>query len=210
MELKCLPLLISVVMLASCNTNAVCPKDQEKKTASMNNDIDRLKSSDYDERERAAGSLIERRTKTISDLLEIAKLSDNNNSSKEVFGRWEAAIFLLGELRAEEAVKFLVDNIGFTTPGSLMEDDSEYDGLPSVEALIKIGIPSTERIWANIGMDRLDKKTIQLYVLVLRYIYDAYDQKDLRVLIESRLKKESSDDEKANLKELLGNIGFRR
>jgi len=78
----------------------------------------------------------------------------------------EAAIEILGALRACEAIDFLVDSIEIESPLLVTDRRDPAEGYPSVQALISIGYPSVNSILARCAQEG-DGKRIRLYALVL-------------------------------------------
>ena len=154
-----------------------------------------LTSGRVEERNQAVTAAIRRRHSLISSALQIARESHDGNIT---FGKKERAIRLLGEMRANEAVTFLLDNIGFRppTPDFTLR---EYAGLPCVEALIKIGSQAARRIWEE-RLAKADERTLPLYLLVIKHVWG----RDIcRCLISAKLDSPLSDAAKANLRTAL-------
>lgn len=92
--------------------------------------------------------LMEKRSKVVGTLLSIAKRELKSNPIKAAW-----AIEKLGELKAREAIDFLVNNITFQSPYV----DEPSDLYPAVVALQLIGYPSVEEIvWRSFEQERSD------------------------------------------------------
>ena len=121
--------------------------------------LERLLSNDVNVIEKAKNELITTRKDLIERLIKIVNQKENR-IKREASVR--AAIIVLGEMRAVEAIELLVDNIGFPyvrepysepRPGPLAGSGTIGRGLsgiqktyPGVGALIKIGEPCLRHV----------------------------------------------------------------
>ena len=139
--------------------------------------IARLESDDWEVQEKAAIDIREGYNGTVRDLIRVAEQTTPYKFSFK-FPLWRVpakywAICLLGDLRASEAVRILLDNLTYPNPrycGSSPCDRAVY---PSADSLIEIGTPAvgpvTERL-RGCGEDDLER---HLCVLVLREVLGA-------------------------------------
>ncbi len=125
-----------------------------------------LKSEEALERGKAFGVAARRRRELISSVLRLAREAEDVDAHR---GKRERAVDVLGELRAAEAVPFLLDNIAFSPPTRHLEW-GEYAHLPCVGALAKIGNLSAKEIWKN-RLPQADERRLPLYLLVLKRVW---------------------------------------
>ncbi len=149
-----------------------------------------------------------RRLALIALALRIARKSRDHESAsrvedftEELFGEIRAkqlAVDMLGELRAEEAVPFLLDNIDFMPP-MLCWGVAEYEGLPCAKALVKIGDKAARAIWRK-RLPKADERKLRLYLMVMKYVWG----KELCLcLTEAMLEKPLEEQHKRNLEAAL-------
>ncbi len=152
-------------------------------------------ADDIRKRRKSLNALVDRRDAIISLALKLARKSDDG---KTRFGTKECGIRLLGEMRAVEAVPFLLDNIGFA-PATRFGDPSEYEGLPAVESLVQIGSPAAKEIWER-RLASADKKTLPLYLMVLKNVWG---KEICTLLLNAKLKTKLPKGAKANFEAAL-------
>lgn len=157
----------------------------------------RLDSPETAVRREALIAVIRQRDATIGCALRLAHEPDDG---KTYWGKKECGVRLLGEMRANEAVPFLLDNIGFR-PATLSFDLTEFPDLPCVEALIRIGNPAAKEIWGK-RLAAADKDTLPLYLAVLKHVWG---KEICTLLIEKKLKSQPPPQglEKENLEAAL-------
>jgi len=138
---------LALILLFVGSLLAVVEYREEKQTTS----VERLLSKDGQEIYEAQNELLTARKDLIARLINIVK---NNENRLKRQASVRAAMFILGEMRAVEAIEALVEHIGFpfVYEGEPMIVDIEggmiHRGLkgigktyPAVSALIKIGEP---------------------------------------------------------------------
>lgn len=142
--------------------------------------LKRLLSNDFNEIKEAQDEIVTSRKNLISGLINIVEQKENR-IKKESSVR--AAIFILGEMRAVEAVQVLVGHIGFPhvteqwrepTPGPPAGMGTIRSGLsgiqktyPAVGALIKIGEPCLGHVIDKLSStDNISEQKACLGVLV--------------------------------------------
>lgn len=114
----------------------------------LSDNISHLRSKEKRERESAAEAILqlnlqaENRQRAINEVEKIAREFITAESGK---GIAKTAISLLGDLRAEESVPFLVNNLTFDVFYlEANKPQTKADRYPCVGSLIKIGQPSIE------------------------------------------------------------------
>jgi len=156
--------------------NKTTSSNQEKKKLTP---IERLLSKDGQEIYQAQNELITSRKDLITQLIDIIKEKENRIKNQASV---RAAMFILGEMRAVEAVQVLVDHIGFPQvyeyTGESIPVDAEggmlHRGIkgfqktyPAVKALIKIGEPCFSDLISKLSStDHMTEKKACLGVLV--------------------------------------------
>ncbi len=190
MKMKKIALLaVGVAIMVSVQSVAV---GAETTTAEI---AKKLSSKKPLERQGAIGQAVKRRQKLISAVLKIAREAKDIDAA---FGKKECAIELLGELRATEAVEFLVEHISIKTATPVL-DLTEYDGLPCVEALVKIGNPSAKAIWTKY-LPASTKKKLPLYLKVMKGVWG---KETCTLLLNAKLKTKLPKGAKANFEAAL-------
>ena len=160
------------------------PKD------SVNNDIhEKLESEQPADRQKAIDALAKHRRELIELALALAKQPDDG---KTFVGKKECGIRMLGELRAEREVPFLLDQITFNPPGVDFVA-SELQGYPAVKALIKIGNAAAKDI-LDFRLSGADEKTRPLYAYILKRVWGP---EIARTLVKEKLEGKLSGDERA-------------
>lgn len=146
-------LLPLTIVWLSMNMGVVCQSDPLK---SM---VEKVKSKNEEERLRGKQELLDIRKKVIDEMISIVKSDPTNvvlrnqdpleHSSKLI------AIEILAEMKADEGVDVLLDNIFFAqdpfTSETLFEELS-----PAGKALVKVGKPTFDRIWTKFGAIEVD------------------------------------------------------
>lgn len=187
--------------------------------------IEKIKSTNAEERLRGKQEILDIRRKIIDEMISVVKSAPANvllrnrksleHSSKLI------AIEILGDLKADEAVDVLLDNIYFAqdafTSETLFEELS-----PAAEALVKIGKPAFERIWdklASVDFSSLPRFTFskededarklehrlrseQLPGTLYRIFRDIMGHEGLREYLKRRLDEQKSKDNQTLLKNL--------
>jgi hypothetical protein len=115
--------------------------------------VRRLLSADAETRQEAKREILEARTKLIADLLKMIGDEDNRLKRHDSVSK---AMYILGEMRATEAIETLVSNITHpidNPPGEprpsihpkiVSRDARPLSAWPAVMALVKIGEPSVQ------------------------------------------------------------------
>lgn len=130
------------------------------------------------EREKAYREIVKNRKELISKLIEFASQKveriDPNDPTSEypLYDSKHLSILLLGEMRADEAVPVLLENLEYENPDQensfqMIQREAFY---PAVNSLIKIGMSAVEPVIKK--MVKYDKDCIsrQNCVFILRYI----------------------------------------
>jgi len=139
--------------------------------------IARLESDDWEVQEKAASDIREGYDGTVRDVIRVAeqttpyKFSFKFSLLRVPAKYW--AIRLLGDLRASEAVRILLDNLTYPNPmycGSLPRDRDVY---PSAGSLIEIGTPAVGPVTEKLRGCAEDDLERHLCVLVLKEILGA-------------------------------------
>ena len=154
-----------------------------------------LRSEQASLRGRAFGAVDGRRRELIPLVLRLAREAEDVDAHR---GKKERAIDVLGELRAEEAVPFLLDTIDFSPPTRHLEW-GEYGHLPCVGALVKIGNRSAREIWKS-RLQKADGQKLPLYLLVLKRVWG---KEICTALTKAWLEKPLPDQHKKNLETAL-------
>jgi hypothetical protein len=142
--------------------------------------LEKLKSQEYKVRAGAVAAFREDRKACISSLLKIAQ----SEKKWELLGARELAIMLLGEIRAVEAVPFLLANMEFRVP-HLGQDDGRLE-YPCAGALIAIGAPAYPKIWG-----RLESDMSELEQSLLAYSARKIDGDELALVRLESVRKEA-------------------
>ena len=118
-------------------------------------DLDGLQAEKREDRQKASEKILLDHKQLIQELIKMAAKSTAQDEEEAgnipVQGRWynskHLSILLLGDLRAAEAVPVLLDNIEYINPKyNTISYLSDYLLYPSVEALIRIGLPAVEPV----------------------------------------------------------------
>lgn len=139
-----------------------------------------LNKEDVSDREYAAHAIRSARTELIKRLLgivEAAGQSQRKPSMQEpVEHPWHEskhlAIFLLGDLRASDAIPRLLENINYLNPRTIyVSEPLDIGGwYPAAEALSKIGMPAVDPIVAALSQLDPKSKTADTCCWILREI----------------------------------------
>lgn len=169
-----------LVMAAGATT---APQTDGKKTFVP---IDRLLSKEMRTRDRAVDAILRDRKSVIEQLI---PLIDPVNAKKYSDETRSAGAYLLGELRAVEAIPVLSRALA-NPPGRLFIDDlSRYDA-PVFSALVKIGRPAVPAMIKN--LETSDHKMVRIHSLdVLNHVLGG-KRRLLELLV--KLSDRSSDD----------------
>jgi len=154
-----------------------------------------------DERERIASrkAALEERKETINALLAIVR--SPVEIEEEFYGKFtprNIAIFLLGKLRAKEAVPDLIE---FVTPkpgqGTVIDEATPFS--PATEALIEIGLPSVPALLGKLqaGQTPLKREQCVKGLVAIKGLSEAEH------LIEDRMTDASNTQVKENLKAVI-------
>jgi len=182
------------------------PQKEEKPTP-----VERLLSKDGKEIYEAQNELFTARKDLIGQLINIVKDKQNRLRRRASV---RAAMFILGEMRAVEAVQVLVDHIGFPQvyeyTGESIPVDAEggmlHRGIkgfqktyPAVKALIKIGEPCFSDLISKLSStDHMTEKKACLGVLV------GLRQRDSVIeMLKDAIKKETDTQKKDRLQSSL-------
>ena len=154
-----LSLTVSCVMvlmgIQGCrNEKDALPKPEEVKNLSA---VERLMSKDGQEVAAAQNELVASRKTLIGQLIQIIEDKENRVYNKTSV---QTAMYILGEMRALEAIDVLVEQLGFpftenggvtVMHGGMMFQRLEDAGrmYPGVDALIKIGEPCLDAVLAK-------------------------------------------------------------
>jgi hypothetical protein len=149
--------------------------------------VDRLLSADAGVRCNASTQLRLDREKTILRLMGMASSRDPRLKGE--------AVFLLGELRAEQAVPLLVEEIEMTEPG--VGSPQPFLSFPSASALCKIGEPAIREILMN-GLQRpTSDRALKLFAYIMWYHYEPLAEQDVvLVRIQRALDRETATNRK--------------
>lgn len=136
------------------NKEDTLPKPEEIKDISA---VERLMAKDGQEIAAARNELVASRKRLIGQLIDIIEEQENRSHEKTSV---QAAMYILGEMRALEAIDVLVGHLGFpftenegviVIHGGMMFRKLEDAGrmYPGVDALIKIGEPCLDAVLAK-------------------------------------------------------------
>ena len=149
--------------ILTCCLSGCKEKESEpniSKLPSGTSDVERLKSTNEQEREKEAEAIREERRQLIQQLIRLAEQNVQPVTSRTTedseYIRHHAkhlAILLLGEIRANEAIPVLLENLNYRNPnilvgGSYLEHGQLY---VSAEALSKIGMPAVGPVIDKLG-----------------------------------------------------------
>lgn len=169
-------------------------------SAAENVDVTKVASPQSHERHATIMAIQEQRKVTIDGLIDIVR---KRIQADQPFGAMEEAVRLLGTLRAKEAVPVLVQNIDFQPP--VIFDATRIIVPPCVQALIDIGIPSAQTIWAE-HLLSATKEKLPLYLEVMKGVWG----RDVCIfLLKEKLKGELTETEKVNLQAALDHPIFK-
>ncbi len=116
--------------------------------------IKRLLSNDASTREEAKQELLTARTDLISQLISIVDSEQNHQTRRESV---RATMFILGEMRAMQAVSVLVKYVAFADERTVRTAWTDRLGsrplsqMPAVQALVKIGEPCLKAIISKLA-----------------------------------------------------------
>lgn len=189
--------------------------------ASLNNSVDMagLKSDKRATREKSYDAAIQDRANTIAQLVALAKVPAGSETTTEcmVDGKvaqlkWayhepkQLATRLLGDMRAEEAVGVLAENLEYFSPNQTTRSGDEmgpFEGpgwFPAVESLIKIGIPSVGPVVDKLGGYGQDCLGRRLCMVVLKGVLGP---RLAKMRLEMAVEDATSEAARANLKAAL-------
>jgi hypothetical protein len=156
-------LAMTMILILSADAMGVHFAGQGQRA--LGDNISHLRSNERRERESAARAILqlnpqaENRQKAINEVEKIAREFITVESGK---GIAKTAITLLGDLRAEESIPFLVNNLTFEVFYlEANKPQTKEDRFPCVGSLIKIGQPSIEPTVIR-AEQTADDKTIQI------------------------------------------------
>jgi len=156
---------LAMIMIMILSANAMGHYFAGQGHKDLSDNIGHLRSNEKKERESAASAILqlsrqaEYRQRAISEVENIAREFIIIDSGK---GIAKTAISLLGDLRAEESVPFLVNNLTFEVFYlEANKPQTKEDRYPCVGSLIKIGQPSIELTVVKAERTE-DDRTIQL------------------------------------------------
>jgi len=131
--------------------------------------LSNLRSEKPKEREEAVEAVLGARHTTTQAVLEIAREFVGRDDRK---GTAKSAIILLGQVRATEAVPFLVEQLDFLVfyKESKRPQPTE-DAHPCVDALIRIGLPSLKPLLGRVQQTE-DEKILRLASVVFEKVLD--------------------------------------
>jgi hypothetical protein len=146
--------IVLIGMQGCRNEEDTLPKPEEVKDISA---VERLMSKDGQEIAAARDELLASRKMLIAQLIDIVDDEEDRAHNKASV---ETAMYILGEMRALEAIDVLVDHLGFpftenggitVMHGGMMFQRLEDAGrmYPGVDALIKIGEPCLDAVLAK-------------------------------------------------------------
>ncbi len=165
--------------------------------------IGKIRSSNSALQEEGGRELLQQRKELISSLINILKQGDKN-AKGEKRSSLVAAINVLGEMRATEAVDILVDYIKFQAIDELIIFDRltpPSEIFPAVKALIQIGKPSFPPVL------RALKESTDEDVILLRWnsgwiILKVLGRKLGRTYLEDALQSETDPKKRARIEDL--------
>lgn len=132
--------------------------------------VAQLRSTNQKEREEAARAILQAKSQIQNrrDLVvEIEGIAKEFVVDRTRFGSAKSAISLLGELQAIESVPFLVENLTFKVFYKRTKRLQTIDDLyPCAGALVKIGLPSIDALFARIeGTDNETAMRVAAFVV---------------------------------------------
>jgi len=132
--------------------------------------LEKLSSSDANQRAETAQRIRARRFQTVSALYQVATRA-LRDPSQELSAK--TAMLLLGELGGKEAIPLLLDNIKFTVraPASGLRG-GYFRTMPAVDALIDIGLPSLDPLVKRVA-DSDDEVTRERAAIVVAQVLGA-------------------------------------
>jgi len=166
--------------------------------------VNMLLSEERSVREQAQAEILEARAKLIADLLTIIGDEDNRLKRHDSVSR---AMYILGEMRATEAIETLVSNITHPIdnppheprpsihPSIVTQDARPLSAWPAVMALVKIGEPSLQPV-LNKLRDYSDMSEKSAYVLVLAGIKG---RESAATILRDAIAKETNPQRRARL-----------
>ena len=142
----------------------------EPDVLSLDKALINLTSQDEKERKKAVDNILKERQRIIEECQTIAQKCFDEIESLEGISRsgikeWtenvqnidtnkkiaNAAVYLLGALRSEEAIPFLINNMSYDGCSPIEHLKPLYISYPCAAALIEIGMPSLEPVLKNAG-----------------------------------------------------------
>ena len=182
-------------------------------------EITRLKSDKEDIREAAAQRIRAQRAETIRALVDLTredvkphvwKLGNAEFFEYPWHDAKHLAILLLGDLRAQEAVPVLLDNLTYRNPRSLIGGGREGPGhiegpgwRPAVESLIKIGMPAVGPVLERLGGYNENCLGRRLCLVVIKEILDP---RLAKARLQNAIEEAKDKTGRANLKAALGQL----
>lgn len=166
--------------------------------------IGKIRSSNLALQKEGGRELLQQRKELISSLINILKQGDKN-AEGEKRSSLVAAIDVLGEMRAIEAVDILVDYIKFPASDKLVVfykiiPPSEI--YPAVKALIKIGKPSLPAV-LRVLKESTDEKDVILLTNSGWIISQVLGHKIGKIYLEDALQSETDPKKRARIEDLL-------
>jgi len=141
-----------------------------------------------------AKAILDERRRLVEALLSIASKEE---PKAELHSPKAVAIELLGQMRAEEAVDFLLLNITYQAPYINWELQLAA-GYPCVNALENIGLPSVKGVLARLEQPATEKE-LDLFAKVIKLV----DGDDIAAMRVEMAAKTATGKKKENLRELL-------
>lgn len=196
---------VLTIVMAVCGlaTAQEAPVNMSPKEPGANRDLhglsdslEQLQSDNNGTRQAAAKEVSEYRTEAVAKLIRIVA-GDGKEEAKV------AAMHLLGEYRAKEAVSVLVEN--FRTAWRIhvgsMVTDAEL--MPAGDALVQIGEPSIPALISKLATTD-DKDTRGTYLYVLKRI--ERDKQILQLRIQKAIDQDNVESRKANLQKAIDGL----
>ena len=129
--------------------------------------LDQLKSEERPVREKAAAELLRVQKDLVRTLL--LELADRQDPRPGYRDRKELVIELLGDLRAIEAVPYLIKHLTYRVPYKRLEINP-IQAYPCARALIRIGTPAYPEIWSRLREPVNNELETRLVAYIVRQI----------------------------------------
>jgi len=154
-----------------------------------------VRANDIGAFEKAANNVYVERQRLCRELIGVLQDAKSSNLQKC------SAAYYLGEMRMSDAVAALADHITLRSDasGSLIKRLPVMKEYPAVEALIRIGKPSTRQMIQNLE-ERSDSLVRELCARVIRDV-EGYDF--ARIIIQAAIAKQSDTGKKERLQAAL-------